>query len=235
LDIILREVRHTHSPGTPYQREVLRGVDLHIRQGDFVWIYGPEGAGKTTLLEILNGLIRPSHGTIVWDGIGWEDPGLDLQKVRQRVGLVFQIPERQLFASTVWEDIAFGLGWKGVQDPVETAGMVNRVCDVLGLDLGKLAQVSPFQLSGGERRLAALAGILVLSPDVLVLDEPFSRLDRRYCRRLVDVLLRSNGTGCSIVVASHDIPKGRLGATLRTFRLDRGKLRKGDLRQATCE
>ena len=161
--------------GTPFEKRAVDGVSLQIEKGDLVGVIGHTGSGKSTLMQTLNGLIRPTDGQVLLDGKDiWEQPK-KIRQIRFRVGMVFQYPEYQLFEETVYKDIAFGPQNQGKEgDELDKA--VREAADFTGLK-PELLQKSPFDLSGGEKRRAAIAGVIAMDPEVLVLDEPTAGLD----------------------------------------------------------
>jgi energy-coupling factor transport system ATP-binding protein len=198
--IELRDVRHVYSPGTPFTVEALRDVSLTVEPGEVLGVIGGTGSGKSTLVQHLNLLLLPTHGEVLVDG---EDAlSMNRTTLRRRVGLVFQNPEHGLFAPTVEEDVAFapqrlGLGESEVRE---------RVRETLGLlDAGHLAGRSPFALSGGERRRVAIAGVLAMGPEVLVLDEPTAGLDPTARAGLMGLVGRLKDSGVTVVFVSHDL------------------------------
>lgn len=167
---------HVYLKGTPMETVALRGVTLSIAEGEFVGIIGPTGSGKSTLIQHFNGLLRPTDGTVRVDGVDLADPQADLKRIRQRVGLLFQYPEHQLFEETVFEDVAFGPRNLGL-DEDEVHERVTEALTLVGIDPDRFGRRSPFSLSGGEMRRVAIAGVLAMNPKVLVLDEPAAGLD----------------------------------------------------------
>ena len=166
-----------YSVGTPFEREALGGVSVCVEQGDFLGVIGHTGSGKSTFVQLLNGLIKPTEGTVLLNGRDiWENPK-EIRRVRFDVGMVFQYPEHQLFEETVYKDIAFGPKNMGLSDD-EIAHRVHRAAQSVGLKTELLSK-SPFELSGGEKRRAAIAGVLAMEPQVLILDEPTAGLDPR--------------------------------------------------------
>jgi len=155
--------------------EALRNVSLTIEDGEFVGLIGHTGSGKSTLVQHFNGLLRPTAGTVFVDGVDIFGKDVNLRKVRQKVGMVFQYPEYQLFGETVFEDVAFGPKNMGVPD-AELPGRVDQALALVGLDPG-LKERSPFELSGGQKRKVAIAGVLAMQPQILILDEPTAGLD----------------------------------------------------------
>lgn len=166
-----------YSVGTPFAREALTDVSVSIEEGDFLGIIGHTGSGKSTFVQLLNGLLKPTEGTILLDGRDiWENPK-DIRRVRFEVGMVFQYPEHQLFEETVYKDIAFGPKNMGLSED-EIAHRVHHAAKLVGLK-SELLDKSPFELSGGEKRRAAIAGVMAMQPRVLILDEPTAGLDPR--------------------------------------------------------
>ncbi len=196
--IEVHDLHHIYMRGTPLEVVALRGVDMEVYQGEAVGIIGPAGAGKSTLVQHLNGLIRPhERGKVIVDGQDLADPAVDVRALRQKVGLVFQHPEDQLFERFVGDDIAFGPRRLGLSQQ-EIRERVRWAMEMVGLDFERFKDRPTFALSGGERRKAAIAGVLALRPKVLILDESTSGLDPRGRRellsRIVDLRLREGMT-----------------------------------------
>ncbi|HJD22741.1 MAG TPA: energy-coupling factor transporter ATPase [Firmicutes bacterium] len=170
-----KHITYTYSPGTPFQMDAMTDVSIAVEKGDFVGIIGHTGSGKSTLVQHLNGLLRPSEGQVLLNGKDiWAEPK-KIRAVRFEVGLVFQYPEHQLFEETVYKDIAFGP--KNMELPEEEIdARVRRAAEFVGLK-PELLEKSPFELSGGEKRRAAIAGVMAMQPQVLILDEPTAGLD----------------------------------------------------------
>jgi energy-coupling factor transport system ATP-binding protein len=171
----VQNLTHTYSAGTPFEHTALEQINFSVNRGEFIGIIGHTGSGKSTLMQHLNGLLKPSSGTILLDGKDiWADKKLTRQ-ARFRVGLVFQYPEYQLFEETVYKDIAFGPKNMGLSKE-EIDRRVRQAADFVGLTEQQL-QVSPFDLSGGQKRRVAIAGVIAMEPEVLILDEPTAGLD----------------------------------------------------------
>ncbi len=171
----VKNLRHTYSAGTPFERDALKDVSFDVREGEFLGIIGHTGSGKSTLIQHLNGLLRPTSGEILLNGKNiWAEPK-KIRDVRFRVGLVFQYPEYQLFEETVYQDIAFGPKNMG-KTGAELDRRVREAARLTGVRDDQLEK-SPFELSGGQKRRVALAGILAMEPEILVLDEPTAGLD----------------------------------------------------------
>lgn len=171
----LKNLSYIYGEGTPFEKQAVNGVSLEIKKGEFIGIMGRTGSGKSTLVQMLNGLIKPTSGQVILDGRDiWENPK-EIRKIRFRVGMVFQYPEYQLFEETVYKDISFGPSNMGkTGDELDRA--VLSAAGFAGLSRDLLRK-SPFDLSGGEKRRAAIAGIIAMDPDVLILDEPTAGLD----------------------------------------------------------
>ena len=178
MPVEINNLTHVYMKNTVFQHKALNDVSLRIEDGEFIGLIGHTGSGKSTLIQHLNALLKPSSGNIIIDGIDITAKGVSLKKIRQTVGLVFQYPEHQLFEETVYKDVAFGpqnlgLGKEEIEIRVKEAMML------VGLDFDKLKDVSPFELSGGQKRRVAIAGVLAMKPKVLILDEPTAGLDPR--------------------------------------------------------
>ena len=171
----IKELSHVYSAGTPFQHTALDGVSFSVERGEFIGIIGHTGSGKSTLMQHLNGLLKPTAGSIALDGVDiWANKKVTRQ-ARFRVGLVFQYPEYQLFEETVYKDIAFGPKNMGL-DHKEVDRRVREAAQFVGLTEAQL-EVSPFDLSGGQKRRVAIAGVIAMEPEVLILDEPTAGLD----------------------------------------------------------
>lgn len=210
MSIIFREVSHTYQPGTPFEWHALDRVSLDIPDGQFWGIIGPTGSGKSTLIQHMNGLLRPTAGQVLVDSIDLSDKKADLRQVRQRVGLVFQYPEHQLFAETIYEEIAFGPRNMRL-DAAEVEKRVFRAMERVGLDPA-MRERSPFGLSGGQARRVALAGVLAMEPRTLILDEPTAGLDPRGREELLALIRSFPGMGMTVVLVSHSMDDVALNA-----------------------
>ena len=203
MPIVVDHLSHTYFDGTTSVPAV-KDVSLEIREGEFLSVIGHTGCGKTTLVQHLNGLLLPSDGRVLVDSLDTSDKK-QRPSIRALVGMVFQYPEYQLFADTVREDVAFGP--KNMKFPEEEIALrVSEAMTMVGLSMEHFAEKSPFELSGGEKRRAALAGILAMRPKYLVLDEPMAGLDPQGRQSILEMLekLRTD-TGCSIIMVSHSM------------------------------
>ena len=195
---------HVYAEGTPFEKTALDDVSLSIEKGELVGIIGHTGSGKSTFVQHLNGLLKPTSGKVLLDGEDiWKDPK-QIRRVRFRVGMVFQYPEYQLFEETVYKDIAFGAKNMGLSDD-EVDARVRRAAAFVGLK-NELLDNSPFDLSGGEKRRAAIAGVMAMEPEVLILDEPTAGLDPKGRNNLLSQIenyRKENGT--TILLVSHSM------------------------------
>ena len=174
--IEVKNLTHVYNEGLPHETTALEDISFRIENGSFVGIIGHTGSGKSTLLQHLNGLLKPSSGTIVIDGVDITDSHTKMLDIRRKVGLVFQYPEYQLFEETVAKDVAFGPSNLGLgQEEIDER--VHRSIEMVGLDYNHVKDISPFELSGGQKRRVAIAGVLAMEPEVLVLDEPTAGLN----------------------------------------------------------
>jgi len=183
--------------------KALKNINLEINKGEFIGIVGHTGSGKSTLVQLFNGLIIPSSGTVKINGKNITNEKSNLKETRRHVGLVFQYPEHQLFEETVYQDIAFGPKNLGLNKD-EIQARVNEVMELVGLDYDEFKARSPFNLSGGQQRKVAIAGVLALKPDVLVLDEPSAGLDPQGRKQLAELLqYLYQGLEMTIILISH--------------------------------
>ena len=171
----VRNLTHTYSAGTPFEHTALDNVNFSVERGEFIGIIGHTGSGKSTLMQHLNGLLKPTGGQVLLDGVDIHSDKKFTRQARFRVGLVFQYPEYQLFEETVYKDIAFGPKNMGLK-PDEIDRRVREAAKLVGLTDAQL-EVSPFDLSGGQKRRVAIAGVIAMEPEVLILDEPTAGLD----------------------------------------------------------
>lgn len=190
--------------GTPFEKTAVDHVDLEIEAGSFVGIIGHTGSGKSTLIHHLNGLLRPTEGKVLLDGVDiWADKS-KMRQMRFRVGLVFQYPEYQIFEETVAKDIAFGPRNMGLAEE-EVQARVRETAAIVGLSEEILKQ-SPFLLSGGQKRRVAIAGVMAMRPEVLILDEPTAGLDPRGREEILqEIQAYRNQTGATILLVSHSM------------------------------
>lgn len=200
----VKALTHTYSAGTPFEHKAIDNVDLEVMPGEFLGIIGHTGSGKSTLIQHLNGLLRPTDGQILLDGTDiWERPK-EIRKVRFQVGLVFQYPEYQLFEADIFTDVCFGP--KNLGLPQEEVGKRARhALKLVGMD-EKFYKQSPFELSGGQKRRVAIAGVLAMRPEMMILDEPTAGLDPQGRDEILGQIERLNREhGLTILVVSHSM------------------------------
>lgn len=176
MSIKVENLTHIYMPGTPFEMTALDNISLELEEGKFYAIIGHTGSGKSTFIQHLNGLLKPTSGKIVIGDVDITDKKTVMSEVRKRVGLVFQYPEYQLFEETIEKDIAFGPKNLGLSDE-EIQQRVRKAMEIVGLDFEKYRNLSPFELSGGQKRRVAIAGVIAMEPKVLILDEPTAGLD----------------------------------------------------------
>lgn len=199
-----KQLCHTYGEGTPFRHDALQNIDFEVRPGEFLGIIGHTGSGKSTFIQHLNGLLKPTSGQILFHGEDiWKDKAFT-RDVRFRVGLVFQYPEYQLFEETVYDDIAFGPKNMGL-DSEEVDRRVRRAAGFAGIREENLKK-SPFDLSGGQKRRAAIAGVIAMEPDVLILDEPTAGLDPVGRQKILDnIRAYQKAQNASIVMVTHSM------------------------------
>ena len=204
MSLILDKINYVYSEGTAYQIQALKDVNLEIKDGQFIGVIGHTGSGKSTLIQHLNGLVKATSGTIYFNGQDIYDEDFDLRELRNRVGLVFQYPEHQLFETDVITDVCFGPKNQGLS-PEECRKRAEEALDHVGFPK-EMYEKSPFELSGGQKRRVAIAGVLAMNPDFLVLDEPTAGLDPKGRDEILDQLALLHKTrGISVVLVSHSM------------------------------
>jgi energy-coupling factor transport system ATP-binding protein len=203
--IEIENLSHTYMKGTPMEHVALKGANLHVEEGECIAIIGHTGSGKSTLIQHFNGLMRPESGKVIIDGEDLSQKKVNLKTLRQKVGLVFQNPEDQIFEKIIGDDIAYGPFKLGL--PLkEVRERVKWAMEVVGLDFEEMKDRQTFALSGGQKRKVALAGILALKPKILVLDEPTAGLDPKSRKELLDKIKRLNKEEkLTVVFVSHNM------------------------------
>lgn len=203
--IKIENLSYVYNPESPFETKALDNINLEIEKGDFVGLIGHTGSGKSTLVQHLNGLIRPTKGKIIIDGLDITAKETKLRTVRQEVGLVFQYPEYQLFEETVYKDIAFGPRNLGL-DEGEIDSRVKKAMELVGLDFENMRDRSPFELSGGQKRRVAIAGVVAMEPKVLILDEPTAGLDPKGRDEILgEIQNLYKKEGITIILVSHSM------------------------------
>lgn len=204
MSIALEHINYVYSPGTAYEKQALKDVSLEIPQGQFVGIIGHTGSGKSTLIQHLNGLTRATSGRILYEGKDIYEEGFDMRWLRSQVGLVFQYPEHQLFEVDVLSDVCFGPKNQGLPQE-ECEERAKEALELVGFP-EKYYRQSPFELSGGQKRRVAIAGVLAMRPKVLVLDEPTAGLDPKGRDEILDQVERLHKeTGMTVILVSHSM------------------------------
>ena len=204
MSIALEHVNYIYSPGTAYEKRALNDISLEIGQGQFVGIIGHTGSGKSTLIQHLNGLMKATSGDILYDGQSIYAEGYDMRKLRSQVGLVFQYPEHQLFEVDVISDVCFGPKNQGLSEE-ESEKNAREALELVGFP-EKYYKQSPFELSGGQKRRVAIAGVLAMKPKVLILDEPTAGLDPKGRDEILDQIAKLHKeTGMTVVLVSHSM------------------------------
>lgn len=204
MSIKIKNLNYIYAEGTPFEKTALKEINLEIGDGEFVGIIGHTGSGKSTLIQHLNGLIRATSGELEVNGIKIDKNTKNLENLRQQVGLVFQYPEHQLFELTVVKDIAFGPKNLGLKTE-EIEQRVKEACELVGLS-EKYMEKSPFELSGGQKRRVAIAGVLAMQPKVLILDEPTAGLDPKGRDNILGkIKALHQQTGMTIILVSHSM------------------------------
>ena len=204
MGIKLEHVSHIFNPGTTFEKAALRNICLEIGEGEFIGLIGHTGSGKSTLVQHMNGLIKPMAGTVYYDGQDICADGFDLKKLRTEVGLVFQYPEYQLFETSVTKDVLFGPNNMGLPQ-LEAEMRTYEALKAVGID-EDLLDASPFDLSGGQKRRVAIAGVLAMKPKVLILDEPAAGLDPGGRREILDMIAGiRRERNISVVLVSHSM------------------------------
>ncbi len=197
----------TYSLGMPFETEVLKNINLEINKDEFIGLIGHTGCGKTTLIQHFNGLLTPTSGKIYVEGVDLNKKGVNLKLIRQKIGLVFQYPENQLFEETIDQEVAFGPRKLGLPE-VKIEKRVREALKMVDLDYNLYAERSPFSLSGGEMRRVALASILSIRPKMLILDEPTANLDPRGRDNILSEIKKiHNNFGMGVVLVSHNMEK----------------------------
>ena len=223
MSIQVRNLSHTYNQGMPNELVALDDVSFEIFDNEIVSIIGHTGSGKSTLIQHLNGLLRPDSGEILVSGTDITKPKVVMKDIRQKVGLVFQYPESQLFEETVGKDVAFGPRNLGLRDD-EVEVRVRNAIRLVGLDYDEIIDRSPFDLSGGQKRRVAIAGVIAMKPRVLILDEPTAGLDPGAHQEIINMILdihrRENNI---IILVTHDM-SDVVAISDKVLVMDRGKL-----------
>lgn len=204
MSIIVDQVNYVYSPGTAYEKHALKNVDLVINDGEFIGLIGHTGSGKSTLIQHLNGLMKATSGSIYYNGEDIYDKDYNMKRLRSKVGLVFQYPEHQLFETTVYKDVCFGPKNLGL-DSLEVELRSYEALRMVGIS-DDMLDASPFEISGGQKRRVAIAGVLAMKPDVLILDEPTAGLDPKGRDEILDQIAKLHEESkITIILVSHSM------------------------------
>ena len=222
MQLTFDHVTHTCQPGSPFQATAIRDISLTIGSGEFTALIGHTGSGKSTLAQHMNALLSPTEGRVLLDGRDINEKGVSKRDVRQRIGLVFQYAETQLFEETVAKDVAFGPKNLGLS-PEETDTRVREALERVGLSYADIAERSPFELSGGQMRRVAIAGVIAMRPEMLVLDEPAAGLDPLGRQEIMALVQGFHRAGTTVVMISHSMDDVAETAR-RIIVMDQGKL-----------
>ena len=204
MQVTMEHVTHTYQPGSPFQATAIQDVSMEIREGEFLALIGHTGSGKSTLAQHINGLLKPTSGKVLLDGKDIHEKGFDKKEVRKTIGLVFQYPEHQLFEETVAKDVGFGPKNLGLSED-EIKERVIEALQKVGLGEAEIMEKSPFELSGGQMRRVAMAGVLAMRPRILVLDEPAAGLDPQSREDMLQLISGLHKQGTTVVMISHSM------------------------------
>jgi len=205
MPIKIDNLTHIYMPGTPFQKKALDNVNINISDGEFVALIGHTGSGKSTLIQHINGLLKPTEGKIIIDNFDITLKNIKLSDIRKKVGLVFQYPEYQLFEETIEKDIAYGpINLKLTEDEVKNR--VKKAMNLVGLDYETFKDKSPFELSGGQKRRVAIAGVVAMEPKILILDEPTAGLDPKGRDDILEQILKlQKEYRMTVILVSHSM------------------------------
>ena len=204
MPVVVENVQFTYMKGMPFAHTALNHVSFSMEEGEFAGIIGHTGCGKSTLIQTIAGLLKPDAGRVLLDGEDINSRDYNRKKLRSRVGVVFQYPEYQLFEETVELDVAFGPKKAGLPEE-EVLERVAWALDIVGMDVGQVGKLSPFELSGGQKRKVAIAGVLANKPGILILDEPIAGLDPVGRESFMQFIRRLNALGTTILMISHNM------------------------------
>lgn len=205
MSVQVKNIFHTYNKGNPDAKIALKDVSFSINEGEILGVIGHTGSGKSTMLQHLNGLLKPDSGQIIIGDIDITDEKVKMTEIRKRVGLVFQYPEYQLFEETVAKDVAFGPKNLGMSDE-EIDITVRKSLEMVGLSYDEIADRSPFELSGGQKRRVAIAGVIAMKPEVLILDEPTSGLDPHAHQEVLNMIRKIHKESTGIIIfVSHNM------------------------------
>lgn len=205
MSIVVENLHYIYEKGTPFETYALKNINFEIKQGEFIGLIGHTGSGKSTLIQNLNGLLTPNEGKIYIDGVDLLNEKVKKSEIRKKVGLVFQYPEYQLFEETVFKDVAFGPSNLKLSKE-EVHKRVKDSIELVGLDFDQVKDKSPFELSGGQKRRVAIAGVLAMEPKIIILDEPTAGLDPKGRDEILDQIKQLNkARNITVILVSHSM------------------------------
>ena len=204
MSIELENLTYTYMPGTPFEAKAVDNISIKVGNGEFLGVIGHTGSGKTTLIGLMAGLLKPTSGRVLIDGEDIGAKNYDRKALRRHIGVVFQYPEHQLFEETVYKDIAYGPKKTGVPEE-EIEGRIRHAMELMELNFEGVKDLSPFELSGGQKRRVAIAGVLAVRPSVLILDEPVAGLDPQGRDHLMKLITHLNSEGVTIIMITHSM------------------------------
>lgn len=207
MPIIIEHLCYTYAKGSPFEKKAVNDICFTVADGEFIGIIGQTGCGKSTLIRLMAGLMKPDSGSISINGSDINKSNYDRRQLRRKVGVVFQYPEYQLFETTVEKDVAFGLKKikSAALSPQEIDGRVKWALELVGFEYEAVRSLSPFGLSGGEKRKIAIAGVLAMRPEMLILDEPIAGLDPEARNEFLHLLRKLNKKGTTVLMVSHNM------------------------------
>lgn len=204
MPIAIENLSYTYLPGTPFESSAVSDVSLHIEDGEYLGVIGHTGSGKTTLIKMISGLMKPTKGRILLNGEDINKKGYDKKTLRRSIGVIFQYPEYQLFEETVYKDVAFGPHKLGLS-PEEAEIRVKQALALVNVEYEDVKDRSPFELSGGQKRRVAIAGVLAMQPKILIMDEPVAGLDPVGRESLFALIKDLNDQGTTIILITHSM------------------------------
>lgn len=223
MPVKVENLSHVYMKNSVFEHVALDNISFEIQNGEFIGLIGHTGSGKSTLIQHLNGLLKPTEGRILIDGVELHSKDVSMKQVRQKVGLVFQYPEYQLFEETVQKDVAFGPQNLGLPED-EVNARVREAIELVGLDFERVKDVSPFELSGGQKRRVAIAGVLAMKPKVLILDEPTAGLDPKGRDEILgEIKQLHEKQGITVILVSHSM-EDIANLVDRVLVMNRGKI-----------
>ena len=222
MPLSVKKLNYFYMTGTPFEVQALKDVSLDVSDGEFVGIIGHTGCGKSTLIQLMAGLLKPASGTVLVNGRDINASGYDRKLLRRTLGVVFQYPEYQLFEETVGKDVAFGPLKVGMTE-AEAEKNVDTALELVGFEPAKIKPLSPFDLSGGQKRKVAIAGVLAMDPQILILDEPIAGLDPLGREQFMQLVKKLNDCGVTIIMISHNMD-GLADYASRIIAMDHGEL-----------